>query len=77
MMRSSGGLLLPIILFLSLLLPPAAAQFQFFEQMFQGHPQQQHQEPQNVASDSNWYQENYQNGPLLPPPSVYDTEQAN
>jgi len=34
------------------------AQFQFFEQMFQGQQQQQHQ-PQNVASDSNWYQQNY------------------
>jgi hypothetical protein len=36
------------------------AQFQFFEQMFQGQGQQQ--EPQNVASDSGWYQETYENG---------------
>ena len=38
----------------------ANAQFQFFEQMFQGQGQQQ--EPQNVASDSGWYQETYENG---------------
>ena len=41
-----------------------SAQFQFFEQMFQGQPQQQ-QQPQNVASDSNWYQQNYAAGKLL------------
>ena len=43
----------------------ATAQFQFFEQMFQG--QQQHHQPQqaqNVASDSNWYQQNYEAGEL-------------
>ncbi|RFU35309.1 hypothetical protein B7463_g1064, partial [Scytalidium lignicola] len=40
----------------------AQAQFGFFEQMFNGgQQQQQHQEPQNVASDSNWYQQNYDN----------------
>jgi len=41
------------------------AQFQFFEQMFQGQhqqQQQQHQEPQNVASDSTWYQQTYESG---------------
>jgi hypothetical protein len=37
------------------------AQFNFFEQMFQGGGQQR-QQPQNVASDSTWYQENYNNG---------------
>jgi hypothetical protein len=40
----------------------ANAQFQFFEQMFQGGQQQQRQEPQNVPSDSSWYQQNYDNG---------------
>ena len=38
------------------------AQFNFFEQMFQGGGGQQRHEPQNVASDSSWYQENYDNG---------------
>jgi hypothetical protein len=37
------------------------AQFNLFEQMFQGGGQQR-QQPQNVASDSTWYQENYNNG---------------
>ena len=38
----------------------------FFEQMFnQGGQQQQRQQPQNVPSDSNWYQENYNNGNIL------------
>ncbi|KAL5115593.1 Long chronological lifespan protein 2 [Pleosporales sp. CAS-2024a] len=37
------------------------AQFGFFDQMFgnQGH-HQQHQEPQNVRSDSSWYQAQYE-----------------
>ncbi|MCJ1405678.1 hypothetical protein MMC11_008907, partial [Xylographa trunciseda] len=42
--------LLPLLfLLLATLLPHTAAQFQFFEQMFQGHPQQQQQQqpPQN------------------------------
>ncbi|KAL8664544.1 MAG: hypothetical protein Q9202_002953 [Teloschistes flavicans] len=45
-----------------LLLPLASAQFQFFEQMFQGggHQHAQQQQPQNVASDSRWYQETYE-----------------
>ncbi len=41
------------------------AQFQFFEQMFQGghqHQHQQEQQPQNVASDSSWYRQNYEAG---------------
>ncbi|KAE9364215.1 hypothetical protein N431DRAFT_388187 [Stipitochalara longipes BDJ] len=42
-----------------LLFSVASAQFQFFEQMFQGGQQQQRQEPQNVPSDSSWYQQNY------------------
>jgi len=45
-----------------LLIAGANAQFQFFEQMFQGGGQQQRQQQQNVPSDSNWYQENYDNG---------------
>lgn len=44
-----------------LLAASASAQFNFFEQMFQQGGQQQRQEPQNVASDSSWYQENYDN----------------
>ena len=41
----------------------ASAQFQFFEQMFQqGGQQQQQQEKQNVASDSEWYQQTYDSG---------------
>src|SRR4051812_13016189 len=36
------------------------------EQMFPGgQQQQQRQQPQNVPSDSNWYQENYNNGLYL------------
>ena len=55
-------------LLLSLLFGLAAitsAQFQFFEQMFQGGGQQQQhqqQQPQNVASDSEWYQRTYESG---------------
>ncbi|MCJ1460871.1 Long chronological lifespan protein 2 [Mycoblastus sanguinarius] len=58
-------LLLLHLLLLPLLCPLASAQFQFFEQMFQGGggQQQQHaqsQQPQNVASDSQWYQKTYE-----------------
>jgi hypothetical protein len=54
------------ILSSALLFCLATAQFQFFEQMFQGgQQQQQRHEPQNVASDSSWYQQNYENGTLL------------
>ena len=47
------------------------AQFQFFEQMFQGGGQQQQQQqrqqqPQNVASDSEWYQRTYESGASCP-----------
>ena len=46
----------------------AHAQFQFFEHMFQGAGQQQQQaQPQNVASDSSWYRQNYEAG-ILPSP---------
>ncbi|EXJ91840.1 hypothetical protein A1O3_00390 [Capronia epimyces CBS 606.96] len=38
----------------------AAAQFQFFEQFFQGGQQAQGtQEKQNVPSDSSWYRQNW------------------
>lgn len=45
------------------LIGPAAAHFQFFENMFQqGHgPGQQQQPRQNVASDSAGYREHYSN----------------
>ncbi|EXJ93434.1 hypothetical protein A1O1_01826 [Capronia coronata CBS 617.96] len=40
----------------------AAAQFQFFEQFFQGGQQAQAstQEKQNVPSDSSWYRQNWE-----------------
>jgi hypothetical protein len=44
----------------------ANAQFGFFEQMFHGHQQHHQQQPQNVPSDSSWYQQNYDNGSLNP-----------
>ncbi|KAI4237616.1 MAG: hypothetical protein LQ349_001732 [Xanthoria aureola] len=52
-----------LLLALTTLLPFTFAQFQFFEQMFQGghqHPHQQQQQAQNVASDSEWYQQTYE-----------------
>ncbi|KAI9828355.1 MAG: Long chronological lifespan protein 2 [Thelocarpon impressellum] len=49
------------ILFFSI---SVSAQFQFFEQMFQGGGHQEHhhqpQRAQNVPSDSQWYQQNYE-----------------
>lgn len=60
------NLLVPFIL----LILPAAAQFQFFEQMFNGQQQQQ-QQPQNAGSDSAWYQQQYEGGkPLNKPETV-------
>ncbi|RMY88042.1 hypothetical protein D0861_05058 [Hortaea werneckii] len=50
--------LLTPLLFLIL---PAAAQFQFFEQMFGGGGGGPQQPPQNAASDSSWYQAQYEN----------------
>lgn len=44
-----------------LLVLPAAAQFQFFDNMF-GQQQHQHREPQNAGSDSAWYQQQYEAG---------------
>ena len=57
--------LLIFLLPLLTLLPSATAQFQFFEQMFNQPQQPQHHEPQNVASDSSWYQQNYEAGKPL------------
>ncbi|KIV92620.1 long chronological lifespan protein 2 [Exophiala mesophila] len=45
-----------LLLFLSV----ASAQFQFFEQFFQGGQQQAAPEKQNVPSDSNWYRQNWE-----------------
>ena len=51
------------MLIFSLFATVALAQFQFFEQMFQGHGhQQQQQQKQNVGSDSVWYQQQYEAG---------------
>ena len=55
---SALSLLLAALL---LAVSPVAAQFQLFEQMFGGGQQQAHQ-PQDVASDSNWYRQNWDNG---------------
>jgi hypothetical protein len=60
--------ILSVLLFL-LSISVVNAQFQFFEQMFQGGQQQQRQEPQNVPSDSSWYQQNYDQGTSLLPSS--------
>lgn len=49
---------------LTLLILTASAQFQFFDQFFGGQQQQQQQEKQNVASDSSWFQQNWQQGML-------------
>jgi hypothetical protein len=44
----------------------ATAQFGFFDQMFgnQQQQQQQQQQPQDVRSDSSWYQAQYEGGAL-------------
>ncbi|KAK5072398.1 Long chronological lifespan protein 2 [Lithohypha guttulata] len=44
----------------SVLVVAASAQFQFFDQFFHQGGQQQQQEKQNVASDSSWFQQNWQ-----------------
>lgn len=66
-----------LILLILPLLPFTTAQFQFFEQMFNrgGEPQQQRQ--QNVASDSRWYQETYENGYFFCPPSSLTSACSN
>jgi hypothetical protein len=56
-------LLQSLLTTLLLFILPATAQFQFFEQMFNGNQQQQQQQrPQNAGSDSQWYQQNYEQG---------------
>ncbi len=48
-----------------LLATGVSAHFQFFDQFFGGQQQQQQQqEPQNVPSDSNWYQQSWEGGKL-------------
>jgi hypothetical protein len=57
--------ILKLPLSILLLVAGANAQFQFFEQMFQGQQQErQQQAPENVPSDSSWYQQHYDNGML-------------
>lgn len=54
------------LLSISLFILVVSAQFQFFDQFFGGQQQQQgQQEKQNVASDSSWFQGNWQQGKLL------------
>lgn len=49
------------LLFFNLFILVVSAQFQFFDQFFGGQQQQQgQQEKQNVASDSSWFQGNWQ-----------------
>lgn len=63
-------LLAPILL---LILPSlTTAQFQFFNNFFEGQ-QQQTQEKQNVASDSGWYQQVVENGTkdIQPPTHLF------
>jgi hypothetical protein len=50
------------------LVASASAQFgNVFEQFMGGQQQQQHHRaPQNVASDSSWYQQTYANGIFIP-----------
>ncbi|CAD0092078.1 unnamed protein product [Aureobasidium vineae] len=68
----------PLFLFFTTLLLfvlPTFAQFQFFEQMFnQGG--QQNQQPQNAASDSAWYKQQYEAGepPFLEPNTESPTD---
>ncbi|WPH03928.1 Hypothetical protein R9X50_00681100 [Acrodontium crateriforme] len=45
---------------LLILILPAAAQFQFFDHMFNQGGQQQQRGPQQAGSDSVWYQERYE-----------------
>jgi hypothetical protein len=50
-------------LLIVLILPSlTVAQFQFFNNFFEGQHQQQPQEKQNVGSDSGWYQQVVENG---------------
>jgi hypothetical protein len=49
----------------SALMLGASAQFQFFEQMFNGGQGQQQQQ-RDVGSDSVWYRDNYEAGEFAP-----------
>jgi hypothetical protein len=51
-----------ILIVLSAWFISSSAQFGFFDQMFGNQGHQQHQEPQNVRSDSSWYQAQYEGG---------------
>jgi hypothetical protein len=51
-----------LFLIVSFLALGTNAQFGFFDQMFGGGGQQQQQQPQNVRSDSQWYQSQYESG---------------
>ncbi|KAK3707642.1 Long chronological lifespan protein 2 [Vermiconidia calcicola] len=51
--------LITLLISLLLLILPASAQFQFFEHMFGGQGHQQAQ-PQNMGSDSAWFQQQYE-----------------
>jgi hypothetical protein len=48
----------------------ATAQFGFFDQMFGNQGHQQQQQPQNVRSDSQWYQQQYEGGMYKFAPTV-------
>jgi hypothetical protein len=56
--------ILTLTISLFLLVLPTSAQFQFFEHVFGGGGHQQ-QQPQNMGSDSAWYQQQYEAGPSL------------
>jgi flagellar basal body-associated protein FliL len=63
-MVSSNSLTILLTSLLIVLILPSltAAQFQFFNNFFEGQHQQQPQEKQNVGSDSGWYQQVVENG---------------
>ena len=58
----STATMYPPTLLLRLLASFTSAQFQFFEQMFNGGGGHQHQGPQNMPSNSDWYQTQYEAG---------------
>lgn len=58
-----GRVSLAGVLLVSAMVASANAQFgNMFEQFMGGQQQRQHQAPQNVPSDSSWYQQTYGNG---------------
>ncbi|KFY12114.1 hypothetical protein V491_06901 [Pseudogymnoascus sp. VKM F-3775] len=57
-----GRVSLASVLLVSAMMASANAQFgNMFEQFMGGQQQRQHQAPQNVPSDSSWYQQTYGN----------------